>query len=98
MNNQVEPGFDRPLNPWSSECVIGNGNDLVFARDFRDRFQIDQLEQRITQRLNPNHARVRLDCLLEPAHIGKIALSEMEIRGAYPDPDEHTKGDTVGSV
>ena len=37
--------------------------DLVFARDFRDGFEVDHFQQRIARRFDPNHARVRLDAL-----------------------------------
>jgi hypothetical protein len=41
MDHKIEAGLDRPLNPRSRKCVIAHRNDLVLARDFRDRFQID---------------------------------------------------------
>ena len=61
----IEAGLDRPLNPWRRKCVIANLKDLVLARDFRDRFEVDQLEQRIARRFDPHHARVGLDRFFE---------------------------------
>ena len=41
MHNDIEPRFDRSLDPRSGKRVVGNRNDLLFACDFRDRFEID---------------------------------------------------------
>src|SRR6266404_1618139 len=85
MNHEVEARFDWPLNPGGSECVIRNGNDLVFARGLRDFFEIDNFKQRIARSFDPNPARVWLDCVCEPARIGEIDISKVEIRGATSD-------------
>ena len=64
-----KPNFDRTLNPRARKRVVGYGDDVVLARNFRDRFQIDQLQERITRRLDPDHARVRFDLPLKPAGV-----------------------------
>src|SRR5213078_409571 len=61
MNHKIEAGFDRALNPGSGKGVIGNGNNLVFARRLRDFFEIDDLKQWVARSFNPNHARVWSD-------------------------------------
>jgi len=43
MDHHVEAGLEWPLNPWRGKGVIGNANDLLFARDFRDGLDIDNL-------------------------------------------------------
>src|SRR6476659_9959957 len=48
MQNDIEPRFDRALDPWSRERIIANRNQFPFARDLRDCVKIDQFEQRIT--------------------------------------------------
>src|SRR6516165_4548141 len=88
MHDYIEPRFNRSLNPWSSERIIANGNQFPFTRDLRDRLQIDQLEQRITRRLDPNHARVWLDCALKIFRIGQIDIRKIKIRGAPAHPVE----------
>src|SRR5215831_12981033 len=82
MHNDIEPRFNRSLDPWSSERIIANGNQFPFARDLRDCVKIDQLQQRITWVLNPNHARVWFDCALEIFRVGQIDVGKIEIRGA----------------
>src|ERR1051326_1854672 len=44
MHNDIETRFNRSLDPWSSERIIAYGNQFPFARDFRDCFEIDELE------------------------------------------------------
>ena len=70
MHNDIEPRFNRSLDPRSSERIIANRNQFPFARDLRNRVKIDQLEQRITRGLDPNHARVWFDCALQIFRIG----------------------------
>src|SRR5215472_13890996 len=43
MHHDIEPRFNRSLDPWSSERVIANRNQFSFARDLGDRLKIDQL-------------------------------------------------------
>src|SRR5882724_487656 len=85
MNHQIEAGFDWPLNPRSGKRVIRNGNDFAFARSLRDLFEINDFQQRIARSFNPNHAGVWLDCACEPAGIGEIDVSKVEVCGATPD-------------
>src|SRR4030095_6097758 len=49
MHNDIKPRFDRSLDPWSSERIIANGNQFLFACDLSDRVKIDQFEQRIAR-------------------------------------------------
>src|SRR5207302_3799992 len=78
---QVEPELDRPLNPGTREGVVRNGNNIFLARGFCDRFEIDQFEQWIARRLNPDHARVWLDRVLESVCVRQIDKGEIEISG-----------------
>ena len=43
MDHHVEAGFDRSLNPGRSKGVIGNADDLFFARNLRDGLDVDDL-------------------------------------------------------
>src|SRR5205823_14837189 len=85
MNHKIEAGFDRALNPGSGKGVIGNGNNLVFARRLRDFFEIDDLKQWVARSFNPNHARVWSDRGIELFRIGKIDVGTVEVRGPTPD-------------
>ena len=85
MNHKIEAGFDRALNPGSGKGVIGNGNNLVFARRLRDFFEIDDLKQWVARSFNPNHARVWSDRGIELFRIGKIDVGKVEVRGPTPD-------------
>ena len=91
MDHQIKTKFDRPLDPWCGEGVVGDRKNFVFARNFRDRFQIDDFEQRIARRFDPNHSRVLFDRRLKARCVGKIDISKIEIRGATPDFFEQTK-------
>src|SRR6266702_940585 len=82
MDDQIEASLDRPLNPRSRKRIIANRNDLVLACDFGDRFQIDQLEQRIARSLDPHHPGVRLDRASEIFRIGQIDVGKIEISRA----------------
>src|SRR5262245_47782015 len=82
MQNDIESRFNRSLDPGSRKRVVANRNQFPFARDLRDRVQIDQLEQRITRGLDPNHARVWFDCALEILRIAQIDVSEIKICGS----------------
>ena len=79
MDNDIKPRFNRSLDPWSSERIIANGNQFPFACDFRDRFKIDQLEQRIARRFDPNHTRVWLDSVLEIFRVGQIDIGKIKV-------------------
>ena len=82
MHDDVESVFNRALNPWRCKCVIANGDDFVLTRNFRDRVEVDQLQQRIAGRFDPNHARVWFDCALEIRSIGQIDVAKIKIRRA----------------
>src|SRR5437870_443313 len=79
VNHEIETKFDRPLNPRAGKRVVRNRNDVLFARNFRNRFQVDNLEQRITWRLNPDHPRVRFDFALKYVRVRKIDKGKIEI-------------------
>src|SRR5216117_4518180 len=93
MNHKIEAGFDRALNPGSGKGVIGNGNNLVFARRLRDFFEIDDLKQWVARSFNPNHARVWSDRSIELFRIGKIDVGKVEVRGPTPDFLEKSERD-----
>ena len=88
MNYQVETELDRTLDPRGREGIVGNRNDIVLARDFRDGFKIDQFEQRIAWCFDPNHARVLFDGRFELARIRKVDIGELKIGRATPDAIE----------
>ena len=79
VHDDVEASFDRTLNPRSRKCVIANGNNFALARDLCDRFQINQLQQRVARRFDPNHARIWFDGTLEIFAVGQIDISKIKI-------------------
>jgi hypothetical protein len=91
MNDHVEAKFDRPLHPRTGESVVGNADRLVRARDFRDRFQVDQLQERIARGLHPDHARIGAHRLLDRCRIGHIDEGEIEVRRAATHPLEQAE-------
>ena len=83
MNRDVETELERPLDPRRRKRVVRYRKDLLLARNFRDRFQIDDFQKRIARRLDPNHARVFLDCFLEARCIRKVDIGEFETGGLF---------------
>src|ERR1051325_4297215 len=98
MQNDVEPRFDWPLDPWSRKRVVANRNQFPLACDFRDRLQIYQFEQWIIWSLDQNHARGRFDRALQIFWIAQIDIGKIKIRRAFPDPIDHPKGAAVQVV
>ena len=98
MHNDIEPRVNRSLDPRSSERIVANRNQFPFARDLRNRVKIDQLEQRITRGLDPNHARVWFDCALQIFRVGQIDVGKIKIRRASPNAVEQSKGAAVKIV
>ena len=98
MNDNIEARFDWALDPGSGECVIGHGNDFSLPGDFRDRFKIDQLQQRIARRFDPNHARVWFDRALEIFGVGQIDIAKIKIRRASPHSIEQSERAAVKIV
>ena len=84
MCDDVETRLDWALDPWGGKCVVGQGNDFSLARDFRDRFQINEFQQRITRRFDPDHARVWFNCALEIFRVSQIDIGKIKIRRAAP--------------
>src|SRR5436309_13117903 len=95
MNHKIEAGFDRALNPGSGKGVIGNGNNLVFARRLRDFCEIDDLKQWVARSFNPNHERVWSDRGIELFRIGEIDVGKVEVGGARPDFLEKSERVTI---
>ena len=59
MHDDVKAEFERPLHRRSGKRVIGHCNEVMFARDPRQRAQIGKLEQRIAGRFDPQHPGLR---------------------------------------
>ena len=43
MNHHIESGFNRTLEPWAGESIVGNAQDFLLARDLGDGLDVDQL-------------------------------------------------------
>ena len=70
----------------------------MFARDLRDRFQVDNFQERIARRFDPNHSRVFLDRRFEARRIREIDISEIEIGRSAADFFEQTKCSAIKIV
>src|ERR1700682_2074807 len=95
MHDDVETKFDRALDPRTCKSVIGNGERLMRPRNLRDLAVIDDFEQRIARRLDPNHARVRTHLTLEFFRVRKIDKSKIEIGRAATNTCEKPKRSAV---
>ena len=91
MHDDVEASLDWALGPRSGKGVVGHRNDLSLARNFRNRLEVDQLQQRIARRFDPDHPRVWFDCALEIFRVGQIDVGKIEVRRASPHSIEQTE-------
>ena len=57
MDDEIEPSFEWPLHPRQGERVVSNRQRChALAPDRRHGFEVDQLEQRVRGRFDPDHA------------------------------------------
>ena len=57
MHDDVEAEFERALHVGAGKGVVGDEPDAASLRDARDGFEIDELQQRIGRRLDPDQPR-----------------------------------------
>ena len=78
MHDQIEAVFERALDIGTGKGVVGGGPDAALLGDRRDALEVDQLEQRIGRRLDPDEARVRPDRGFECAGVGEVDIAEVQ--------------------
>src|ERR1700730_18063045 len=95
MDDDIEAELDRALDPWRRKRVVRDRKNLAFARDFGDRFEIDDFQKRIARRLDPNHPRVAFDRLFETRCVREIDISKLKPRRLFPNFVEQTERPAV---
>ena len=69
MDHEIKAVLERTLDPRARKCVVRDGPDAVRARDGPHAREVDELEQRIGRRLDPDEARVGADGALQRGRI-----------------------------
>ena len=72
MHNDIEAQLQGPLDPRTRKRIVGNRDQVVFSCNLRNRCQIDELEQRIAWRLDPDHPRLRADRRAQSRRISHV--------------------------
>ena len=88
VHHQVEAVFERVLHVGTGEGVVGRGQKPAPPRDHGDTFEIDQLEQRIGRRLDPDQPGIRADRRLDRIRIGQVQAGGFEPHRAVAHPLE----------
>ena len=78
MHDDIDAELERPLEVRAAECVVGDGKQAFPPGQVDDRFEIDDLEQRIGRRLDPQHARVGPDRCLDGSKVGEIGEADVQ--------------------
>ena len=78
MHDEVEAMLERTLHIGAGEGVVGGGPDAALFGDGGDALEVDQLEQRIGRRLDPDQPRVRPDRRFERIRVGEIEIADLE--------------------
>jgi hypothetical protein len=77
VHDEVEAQFEGALDIGSSERVVGSHQDAALFCNRRHALEIDELEQRVGRRLDPNEARVFSDRRLDGPRIGEIVIAHL---------------------
>src|SRR5271165_4527816 len=81
MNDQVEAMFQRTLNVRTGEGVIGGGPDAAGLRERCNALEIDELEERIGRRFDPEQAGAWPDGRFDRGgRLGEIEIAHLEPR------------------
>ena len=98
MNDHVEAELDRALHPGAGESVVGNADGFVGARDLRDRFEVDQFQQRIAWRFDPDHPRIRSHRRFDLRRVRHVDEGEIQIGRAAANSFEEPERAAVKIV
>src|ERR1700727_2904724 len=98
MQNEIEPEFQRTLDPGTGKGVVTNGKQPIFGCQSSDRFQVNQLQQGIGRGFDPDHFGVLFDHFFQTGEVCQIDKGEVEIRGSSSDAFEQPEGAAVQIV
>ena len=88
MEHRVEAEFQRALHAGCRKSVVCDGEHAARTRDFGNHFEINELQQRIARRFDPNHARVGPDRRFQLRALAHVGERERQIRGSTSHPFE----------
>ena len=79
VHDDVEAELERSLDPRAGKRIVGDRDQIALAGDLRDRGQIDQLEQGIARRLDPDHPGIGADRRAQPLRIGHVDEADAQV-------------------
>ena len=82
MHDQIEAVFERALHIGAGKGVVGGGPDAALPGDRGDALEIDELEQRIGRRLDPDQPGVRPDRRFDRSGVGEVEIAHLEAHRA----------------
>jgi hypothetical protein len=86
----LDAELQRPLDPWTGKRVVGDRDEIALASDPGDRGKIDQLEQRIARRFDPDHLRLGPNGRTQPRRLGHVDETHAQIGRALAHVFEQT--------
>ncbi len=98
VHDDIETGFQRPLRVRRRESVVADGKQPVALADLGHREQIDDFQQRIGRRLDPQQPGIGFDCALQRLQVRQIDERDVVSRGALADVLQDPVAPTVEIV
>ena len=98
MDDHIDPELDRPLGHRGGEGIITDGQNAAPPGEFGHRLEIDDPQQRIGRRLEPDHPRLVAYGFFERLGAGQIGVSEAQPRRAFANIGEQAVGAAVQIV
>ena len=93
MHHDVEAVLERALDIGAGKGVVGGGPDAAALRDRGHAFEVDELQQRIGRRLDPDEPRVRPD----RAPSSASASVQIDDRSSRARPSACARARTAGA-
>ena len=106
MDDDVDAEFQRPLQIGAAEGVVGDRDQAAAPGKRGDAFEVDDAQQRVGRRLDPQHFRLRPDRRLDGGKVGEVDEADLQPGRALAHPFEQPEraaidvvgGDDVGAA
>ncbi len=98
VHHDVDPQFQRALNPRAGERVVSHAEDATLTADPRDGAEVGEAQQRVARGFDPDHARVVLQRRFERRQVSQVDKAETVPGAALAHLVEQAEGATVQVV
>ena len=95
MQHDVDAELERALHVRRRKGVVHYRKDAARLADFRDLFQIGDLEQRIRRRFHPDHFRIGLDRFFQRTDDIRIGVTRLQAHGSVAHAFKQPPGTAV---